>query len=414
MTTELQPTTNATNWKKAFATIFTGQIFSILTTAMVQFSIIWHLTETTESAVVLTIAGLIGFLPQALLGPFIGVLLDRWNRKLTMIIADSSIALFSLALGLYYYFGEPSLAFVYLILMVRSTASAFHAPAFQAAIPLIAPEDQLTRVAGWQQMIFSFSTVIGPALGIAVYSATSLGVVLLLDVAGALIANLMLLFVKFNQPKPEVKQQPHFFNELKLGWQTFIQVKPVVTITLAAAIFSVAFMPLAMLFPFMTLSHFERGGYSASLVEAVFSIGMMAGGLLLSVAASRWKDVTYIGFSLVAIGATCVASGLIGKDAFIAFVVLSFLMGATAPFFNGPYMAMIQRAYEPEMLGRVISIATSVMLLASPVGLLMAGPLVDKYGVQMWFFWSGIVVVLTGLFIFVQFKRLQLPETVTE
>lgn len=140
-------------WKKTFAFIFSGQIFSILTSAMVQFSIVWHLTETTGSATVLMLAGLAGFLPQAVLGPFIGVWLDRWNRKLTMIAADSAIALTSLILGAYYLWGEPSLWIVYAILLIRSAASSFHAPSFQAAIPLIAPEDQLTRVAGWNQLI---------------------------------------------------------------------------------------------------------------------------------------------------------------------------------------------------------------------------------------------------------------------
>lgn len=104
-------------WKKTFAFIFSGQIFSILTSAMAQFSIIWHLTETTGSARVLMLAGLAGFLPQALLGPFIGVWLDRWNRKLTMIAADSAIALTSLTLGAYYLWGEPSLWIVYAILL---------------------------------------------------------------------------------------------------------------------------------------------------------------------------------------------------------------------------------------------------------------------------------------------------------
>lgn len=393
-------------WKKTFALIFTGQIFSILTSSMVQFAIIWHLTATTESAIVLMIAALAGFLPQALLGPFIGVWLDRWNRKITMMMADSAIAFFSLVLGLYFFFGEPSLAFVYLILVIRSIASSFHAPAFQAAIPLIAPEDELTRVAGWQQMVFSFSNVIGPALGIAVYSASSLGVVLFLDVLGALIANIMLLFVSINQPEKEKQEVPSFINEFKLGWNTFIKVKPIVLITIGTAIFGIAFMPLATLFPFMTLQHFERGGFGASVVEAFFGIGMILGGVLLSVFASKWKDITYMSLALVIMGLTCVISGVLAKDAVIVFLVLCFIMGLTAPFFNGPYMAMIQRAYAPEMLGRVISIVTSVMLLASPIGLALAGPIVDEFGVQIWFFWSGIVTILTGFFIFILYKRM--------
>jgi len=400
----------STSWKKAFALLFTGQIFSILTSSMVQFSIIWHLTETTQSAAVLATAGLVGLLPQAILGPLIGVWLDRWNRKITMMAADGTIALFSLALGLYYYLGDPSLEFVYLILLIRSVASAFHAPSLQAAIPLLAPEDQLTRVAGWHQMVFSFSTVIGPALGIAVYSASSLGFVLFLDVAGALVANLMLLFIAIPQPKREARQAPRFLQEFKLGWQAFVQVKPVVAVTAAASIFSIAFMPLATLFPFMTLSHFERGGYSASLIEAVFSVGMIAGGALLAAAASKWKDIAYICGSLVAIGLTCLASGVIGKEAFAAFVVLSFLMGAASPFFNGPYMAMIQKAYDPAVMGRVISLVTSVMLLASPIGLLLAGPLVDRFGIQSWFFWSGVVTVLTAAALLIRLKRMPAGE----
>lgn len=402
-------------WKKTFALIFSGQIFSILTSSMVQFAVIWHLTESTGSAAVLMIAGLAAFLPQAVLGPFVGVWLDRWNRKLTMIIADSAIALFSLILGFYFMLGEPGLGFVYIILSLRSAASAFHAPAFQAAVPLIAPEEELTRVAGWQQMVFSFSNVMGPALGIAVYSATSLGAVLLLDVAGALIANLMLFLVKIHQPKAQITVSPSFIHEFRLGWSALIQAKPIVLITGATAVFSIAFMPLATLFPYMTLSHFGRGGYSASLVEAVFSIGMILGGLLLSVFSSKWSDISYMSLGLLVIGLTCVISGLIGPDAFVIFAVLSFFMGSAAPFFNGPFMAMIQRSFEPEMLGRVISLVTSIMMLSSPIGLLVAGPVVDEYGVQLWFLGSGIVVMLTALFIFIQFRRLasrQRTETI--
>lgn len=393
-------------WKKTFAFIFSGQIFSILTSSMVQFAVIWHLTESTGSASVLMIAGLAAFLPQAVLGPFVGVWLDRWNRKLTMIIADSAIALFSLILGIYFMWGEPGLGFVYIILVLRSAASAFHAPAFQAAIPLIAPEEELTKVAGWQQMVFSFSNVIGPALGIAVYSATSLGAVLLLDVVGALIANLMLSMVKINQPKVQATAAPSFNQEFRLGWNALIQAKPIVLITAATTVFSIVFMPLATLFPYMTLSHFGRGGYSASLVEAVFSIGMIVGGLLLSMFASKWSDISYMSLGLLVVGLTCVISGVIGSNAFVIFAILSFFMGGAAPFFNGPFMAMIQRSFEPEMLGRVISLVTSIMMLASPIGLLLAGPVVDRYGVQLWFFGSGIVVVLTALFIFIGFRRL--------
>ena len=111
-------------------------------------------------------------------------------------------------------------------------------------------------------------------------------------------------------------------------------------------------------------------------------------------------------WSLVVIGLTCVFSGILSKEAFILFVILSFLMGFAAPFLNGPYMAMIQKAYTPEKLGRVISIITSIQLLSAPIGLAMAGPVVEQLGVTTWFFWGGVVTILTGIVIFLIYRQM--------
>ncbi|WP_172255007.1 MFS transporter [Saccharibacillus deserti] len=399
-------------WQRAFMMIFTGQLFSILTSSMVQFAVLWHLTATIGSASVLLLAGLAAFLPQALFGLFVGVWIDRWNRKITMIAADGVIALFSLLLGLYFYLGDPALPVVFSILVIRSAASAFHAPAFQAAIPLIAPEDQLTRVAGWQQMVFSVSSILGPALGIAVYSASSLGAVLLLDVAGAVFACAMLIRVKIppQQRDSAEAESPSFLREFRSGWRAFVTVKPIVRLTVITIVFSIVFTPLATLFPLMTFRHFGLGGYAASVVEAAFGIGMIAGGAALSFFAGKISDTAFVSLSLILIGLTCLLSGILPSAAFAGFVALSFVMGGAAPLFNGPYMAMIQKAYRPEQLGRVLSLVTSLTMLSSPIGLAVAGPVVDIYGVPFWFLGSGIVIVGLGALIRLQARMFRITE----
>jgi len=80
-------------WKTQFFTIWAGQAVSLITSAILQMAIILYLTETTGSALVLSLASLVGFLPYAVLGPFIGVLVDRCNRKHIMILSDLVIAL---------------------------------------------------------------------------------------------------------------------------------------------------------------------------------------------------------------------------------------------------------------------------------------------------------------------------------
>lgn len=70
------------NWKRSFFTIWAGQAVALITSSVLQMAIIWYLTDTTGSAMVLSMATMVGFLPQAILGTMIGVLVDHWNRKL--------------------------------------------------------------------------------------------------------------------------------------------------------------------------------------------------------------------------------------------------------------------------------------------------------------------------------------------
>ena len=78
---------------RPFLTLWTGQVFSLIGSQLVQFALIWWLTQETGSATVLAFASIVGLVPQVILGPFVGPLIDRWNRKRTMIVADAVVAL---------------------------------------------------------------------------------------------------------------------------------------------------------------------------------------------------------------------------------------------------------------------------------------------------------------------------------
>src|SRR5215218_466030 len=97
MNTPSQP--GAGNWGRRFFTIWSGQALSLFGSALVQFALIWWLTQKSGSATVLALATLVGMLPQIVIGPFAGALVDRWNRRTIMIIADGTIAAFSLLLA---------------------------------------------------------------------------------------------------------------------------------------------------------------------------------------------------------------------------------------------------------------------------------------------------------------------------
>ena len=117
------------NWKKTFAVIWSGQLASILSSSVVAFAIIFWVSLETGSAQVLALAAIAGMLPQSLLGPLVGVYVDRWDRKWTMILADSFIALCTLLLAVLFWLGVARMWHIYVLLACRSIGSAFHTPA---------------------------------------------------------------------------------------------------------------------------------------------------------------------------------------------------------------------------------------------------------------------------------------------
>ena len=207
-------------WKKKFIIIWSGQLFSILSIAIVGYSVMFWLSIETKSAEVLSYAVLATLLPQALLGPIAGVYVDRWKRKLTMIAADSFVALCSLILGGLFYFDQAELGLIYLLMALRSIGNAFHSPAMQAAIPMLAPESELMRIAGVNQALQSVSSIAGPALGALLITSLNMTVVMLLDVAGAIIACTALAFVAIPDPvRTEEKRKPGIWHEMVEGWK---------------------------------------------------------------------------------------------------------------------------------------------------------------------------------------------------
>ena len=152
------------NWKRVFAIIWTGQFLSILTSSIVNFAIVLWLSLETGSAEVLAFATMAALLPQSVLGLFTGIFIDRWKRKRVMIMADSFIAFCTLILAVLFYFDLAKISHIYVLLALRSVGSAFHMPAMQASVPLLAPKSELMRIAGINQVIQSVCNIAGPAL----------------------------------------------------------------------------------------------------------------------------------------------------------------------------------------------------------------------------------------------------------
>lgn len=271
------------SWKKQFAIIYAGQAFSLVGSAAVQFAIIWQLTVQTESAITLTVAAIVGFIPNMVLGPFAGVWIDRCNRRTVMIAADGLVALSSVALGVaYLQTAMPPVWFVYVILFLRGLGSTFHTPAMQAAIPMLVPQDMLTKAGGWGSLISSLSNMLGPVLGAALMGMFSIAPIMLVDIFGAAFAIICLLFVRIPDI-PQSAEKPRVLSDMRLGFRAVRENRPLMAVFFPMVLCNVLFMPLGALYPLLVRTHFGGGAFENSIVEFVFAGGLLVSSLAIGV-----------------------------------------------------------------------------------------------------------------------------------
>jgi|UPI0003B29F50 Bacterial protein of unknown function (DUF894). len=408
MTTE----SNKNNWQRTFAFIWVGQLFSTITSSVVSFAIIFWLSVRTGSAEVLAYSTLASMMPHLVLGLFTGVLIDRWNRKRIMIIADMYVAALTAVMAVLFYTGNVHLGFIYTLLALRSIGSAFHSPAMEASVPLLAPEDRLMRVAGVNNMIFSVSTIAAPAIAALFISIFDMTWVLMLDVIGALIACTSLLFVTIPNPvkAPEGETDVNqgslkaefrkFFMEFRQGIHEIKKRRGIMWMFIFTVFASLAMVPVSTLFPLMTLDHFAGDTYKMSFIEITWGVGMLLGGVLMTLPTFKFDNVKLINSSYIVLGASFLFSGFLPPEGFYLFSGFSLIGGIAGAIFWGAFTVLLQTSIDPGVLGRVFSIHGSLIMIPAMFSLVATGYIADTIGITNTFILGGASLILIGIISF--------------
>ena len=373
------------NWKLKFYTIWAGQAVSLITSAILQMAIIFYLTEKTGSAMVLSMASLVGFLPYAVFGPAIGVLVDRHDRKKIMIGADLIIAAAGAVLAIVALYMELPIWMVMVVLFIRSIGTAFHTPALNAVTPLLVPEEQLTKCAGYSQSLQSISYIVSPAVAALLYSVWELNAIIAIDVLGAVIASITVAIVRIPKLGDQVQSlKPNFIREMKEGMAVLRQNKGLFALLLVGTLYMFVYMPINALYPLITMEYFNGTPMHISITEIAYASGMLIGGLLLGLFGNYQKRILLITASIFMMGISLTISGLLPQSGFFT-------------FYSGVQTALFQEKIKPEYLGRVFSLTGSIMSLVMPIGLILSGFFADRIDVNHWFLLSGILIICIAI-----------------
>lgn len=347
---------------------------------------------------VLSMASLVGFLPYAVFGPAIGVLVDRHDRKKIMIGADLIIAAAGAVLAIVALYMELPIWMVMVVLFIRSIGTDFHTPALNAVTPLLVPEEQLTKCAGYSQSLQSISYIVSPAVAALLYSVWELNAIIAIDVLGAVIASITVAIVRIPKLGDQVQSlKPNFIREMKEGMAVLRQNKGLFALLLVGTLYMFVYMPINALYPLITMEYFNGTPMHISITEIAYASGMLIGGLLLGLFGNYQKRILLITASIFMMGISLTISGLLPQSGFFIFVVCCAIMGLSVPFYSGVQTALFQEKIKPEYLGRVFSLTGSIMSLAMPIGLILSGFFADRIGVNHWFLLSGILIICIAI-----------------
>jgi DHA3 family macrolide efflux protein-like MFS transporter len=243
-----------------FFILWSGQSVSLLGSRLVQFALIWWLTQETGSATILALASMVGLLPQVVLGPFIGALVDRWNRRQILLIADTMVALVSLILAILFLSGDVQIWHVFLLMFIRSIGGGFHGPAMIASTSLMVPREHLTRIQGLNQTLHGGLNIVSAPLGAILLEWLPMEGILGIDVITAAFAIVPLFFIGI--PQPDTRQEDDgststVLEDVRTGFRYMLGWPGLMAIAMMAVLINMLLTPAFSLLPILITEHFR-------------------------------------------------------------------------------------------------------------------------------------------------------------
>ena len=267
-------------WLRNYLPMWIGQAVSLLGSALVQFALVWYLTEKTGSAGVLATATFVALIPGVLIGPFAGALVDRWNRKRTMIFSDLGVTLATLGLVVLFAGGWIETWHIYVVLFIRSLSGTFQGPAMSASTSLMVPKEHFSRLSGINQALYGVINIVSPPAGALLLEVLPMQGVLAVDIVTAALAIALLLFL-VTVPQPARDDQAsattpmQILADVRTGLRYVAGWPGILMLMISASLINMLATPAFTLLPLLVTKHFGLGARELAWTDSAFGIGVV-------------------------------------------------------------------------------------------------------------------------------------------
>lgn len=364
---------------RAFTIVWFGQLVSLTGTGMTQFAIALWAWEITGQATALALVGFFAFAPTILFSPIAGALVDRWDRKLVMMLSDLAAGASTIILLLLFLSDNLQIWHLYIAGAFTGVFQAFQFPAYSAAISTMIPKEQYGRADAMMGLAEAASGIFAPILAGAAYAVIRLGGIMTIDIITFLVAIGTLLLVHI--PQPQISEtgkaaRGSLLQESIFGFR-YILARPSL-LGLQLVFFcgnflsSIAFVLLTP----MLLARTGNNELAVGGIQSAFGIGGVVGGLALSAWGGPRRRVhgVLLGWAFLGIGTVLFGLG----QALPVWFVVAFFTTLFNPLVNASNQAIWQAKTSPDIQGRVFSTRAMIAQVTGPLGMLIAGPLADN------------------------------------
>jgi MFS family permease len=409
--------------------IWIGQVFSLLGSAMTGFALTIWAWQATGQATALAMVGFFGFVPVVLLSPVAGALVDRYNRKKIMMLADFAAGVPTVVNLLLYASGSLQIWHLFITLSVSGAFQAFHFPAYSAAVTMMVSKKHYARASGMLSTGEYASGIFAPIVAAALLAIIGIVGIMLIDICSFLFAISLLAFAKIPQPpatESGLKSRGSIWKESAYGFRYIYERRGLLGLQLSFLFFNLFAVLSNVLLAPMILSRTADNSVVLASVFSAASVGGVAGSVIMSSWGGPKRKMHSLIFALCSHGALTSLLGISLLSAnynFVVLMVIAFFNTLVGPFANSSSQAIWQSKVAPDVQGRVFATRALIAQISAPVSMLIAGPLADRVfepammpsgglaatfggltyvgpgaGIALLFVITGILCVLIGVF----------------
>jgi DHA3 family macrolide efflux protein-like MFS transporter len=365
----------------AFTVIWVGQLVSVLGSAMTQFALMIWIWERTGQATAMALMGFFTFVPMVIMMPIAGALVDRWNKKLAMMLGDLAAGLGSVAILLLFQSGSLQIWHLYLIGIFIGAFGSFQWPAYSSAITLMVEKKNYARASGLVGLVESVAGIFGPPMAAFLLVMLDISGILVIDIITFTFAIGVLLLVHIPNPPPAEDLKTGFrgvFKDAGYGFKYIFKRKPLLGLQLTFFVFNLVSTFGMVVFTPMILARTGSDRLILASVQSTLAIGGVVGGLALAVWGGPRRKIHGLLGGMIVVSAIFGLGFGIGQTPFI-WMIFGFMAMLLIPTLNGSSQAIWQSKVPANRQGRVFAARMVIAQGAGAVAMILVGPLADFY-----------------------------------